>query len=203
MYQHCLQFIDLSHNKLVGMFPSWLLHNNTRLQVMNLMNNSFTGSLQLPNSTHDLLELTISKNNMTGQLQKNMGTILSRLLLLDLSANGFEGHIPSSMGEMKGLLPKSFVSGCFSLEYLSLSNNNFYGEIFPEFMNMTWLNWLLLDNNKFSGNIPNGLSKAVLLYVLDLSNNSLFGQIPYWIGNFSSLKSLSMSNNHFEAGVPI
>ncbi|KAL5800706.1 hypothetical protein ACOSQ3_032338 [Xanthoceras sorbifolium] len=216
MHQHSLQFIDLSHNKLVGMFPTWLLHNNTRLQGMNLMNNSFTGILQLPNSTHDLLLLKISTNNMKGQLPKNMGMILLRLSYLDLSKNSFEGHIPSSMGEMKGLtkldlssnnflgeLPKSFISGCFSLAFLRLSNNNFHGEIFSEFMNMTQLKWLFLDNNKFGGNIQNGLSKAVLLAVLDLSNNSFSGQIPHWIGNFSNLLALSMSNNLLEGGVPV
>ncbi|KAL5767156.1 hypothetical protein ACOSQ2_013939 [Xanthoceras sorbifolium] len=216
MYQHSLQFIDLSHNKLVGKFPTWLLHNNTRLQGMNLRNNSFTGILQLPNSTHDLLQLTISENNMTGQLSKNMGTILPRLSYLNLSKNSFEGHIPSSMGEMKGLrildlssnnflgeLPKSFISGCFSLEFLRLSNNNFHGEIFLEFMNMTQLNWLYLDNNKFSGNIQKGLLKAALLLALDLSNNLFSGQIPHWIGNFSNLWALSMSNNRLEGGVPV
>ncbi|KAL5836699.1 hypothetical protein ACOSQ3_013868 [Xanthoceras sorbifolium] len=216
MYQHSLEFIDLSHNKMVGTFPTWLLHNNTRLQGMNLRNNSFMGSLQLPNSTHDLLHLDISTNNMKGQLPKNIGTILPRLSYLNLSKNSFKGHIPSSMGEMKGLteldlssnnflgeLPKSFISSCFSLEFLLLSNNNFHGEIFSEFMNMTQLNLLYLDTNKFSGNIQKGLLKAAFLKVLDLSNNSFSGQIPHWIGNFSYLSALSMSNNLLEGGVPV
>ncbi|KAL5769805.1 hypothetical protein ACOSP7_013959 [Xanthoceras sorbifolium] len=183
MYQHILRFIDLSHNKLIGMFPTWLLHNNTRLQCMNLMNNSFMGILQLPKSIHDLLHLKISRNNMNGQLPKNMGMILPKLLNLNLSKNSFEGHIPSSMGE----LPKSIISGCLSLEFLCLSNNNFHGEIFPELMNMTQLNGLFLDNNKFSGKLQKGLLKAVLLNILDLSNNLLSGQIPHWNGNFSRL----------------
>ncbi|KAL5766995.1 hypothetical protein ACOSP7_013558 [Xanthoceras sorbifolium] len=149
MYQHSLRFIDFSHNKLVGMFPTWLLHNNTRLQDMNLMNNSFTGILQLPNSTHDLLQLTISKNNITGQLPKNMGTILPRLSYLNLSRNSFEGHIPSSMAIIFWELPKSFISGCFSLEFLHLSNNNFHEEIFPEFMNMTLFVTSRISDNSF------------------------------------------------------
>ncbi|KAK0593454.1 hypothetical protein LWI29_036953 [Acer saccharum] len=147
MYQHSLEFIDLSHNKLVGMFPTWLLHNNTRLQRMNLTNNSLSGTLQLPSSTHDLLDLRISNNNLNGQLPENLGMILAKLIHLDLLENRFEGYIPSSMGEMKrlrvldlssnnfsGELPNAFVSGCFSLELLRLSNNNFHGNIFPEFM---------------------------------------------------------------------
>ncbi|KAK1571845.1 hypothetical protein Q3G72_023991 [Acer saccharum] len=216
MYQHSLEFIDLSHNKLVGMFPTWLLHNNTRLQDMNLMNNSLSGTLQLPKSTHDLLELKISSNNLNGQLPENLGMILPKLIHLDLSENRFEGYIPSSMGEMKrlrildlssnnfsGELPNAFVSGCFSLKSLRLSNNNFHGNIFPEFMNMTQLTVLYLDNNQFSGKIQDGLSKASFMSDIHLSNNRFLGQIPQWIGNFSNLATLFMSNNFLEGGVPI
>ncbi|TXG64672.1 hypothetical protein EZV62_011666 [Acer yangbiense] len=216
MYHHSLEFIDLSHNKLVGMFPTWLLHNNTRLQSMYLINNSLSGILQLPNSTHDLLQLRISNNNLSGQLPMNIGVIHPRLVDLNLSKNSFEGYIPWSMGEMKSLnkldlssnnfsgeLPKSFVSGCSSLELLKLSNNNFHGEIFPEFMNMTQLQWIYLDNNQFGGKIQDGLWKARFLSILDLSSNSFSGQIPDWIGNFSLLETLVLSNNSLEGGVPI
>ncbi|KAK1570729.1 hypothetical protein Q3G72_006296 [Acer saccharum] len=216
MYQHSLEFIDLSHNKLVGMFPTWLLHNNTRLQSMYLINNSLSGILQLPNSTHDLLQLRISNNNLSGQLPMNIGVIHLRLVDLNLSKNSFEGYIPWSMGEMKSLnkldlssnnfsgeFPKSFVSGCSSLELLKLSNNNFHGEIFPEFMNMTQLQWIFLDNNQFGGKIQDGLRKARFLSILDLSSNSFSGQIPDWIGNFSLLETLVLSNNSLEGGVPI
>ncbi|KAI9157864.1 hypothetical protein LWI28_029282 [Acer negundo] len=85
MYQHSLEVIDLSHNKLVGMFPTWLLQNNTRLQGMNLISNSLSGILQLPNSTHDLFDLRISNNNLTDQLPINISVILPRLEILDLS----------------------------------------------------------------------------------------------------------------------
>ncbi|KAK2640181.1 hypothetical protein Ddye_027976 [Dipteronia dyeriana] len=216
MYQHSLEIIDLSHNKLVGMFPTWLLQNNTRIQGMYLMNNSLSGILQLPNSTHDLLELRISNNNLNGQLPMNIGVIQPRLENLNLSKNSFEGYIPWSMGEMKSLnmldlssnnfsgeLPKPFITGCHSLEFLKLSNNSFHGEIFPRFMNMTRLQWLILDNNKFGGKIQDGLSNARFLSVLDLSSNRFSGQIPDWIGNFSGLNTLVLSNNLLEGGVPV
>ncbi|KAK2636490.1 hypothetical protein Ddye_031282 [Dipteronia dyeriana] len=214
-HQHSLRFIDLSDNGLVGMFPTWLLYNNTKLEGIYLKNNSFTGTLQLPNSKHDLLDLQISKNDLNGQLPEDIGTILPKLLHLDVSENSLEGHIPSSMGEMgklkvldlssnnfSGELPSPFISGCFSLKMLRLSNNNFHGEIFPEFMNMTQLSWLCLDNNQFGGNIQDGLSKASLLRFLNLSDNVFFGQIPQWIGNLSNLEVLLMSNNLLEGGVP-
>ncbi|TXG48875.1 hypothetical protein EZV62_024750 [Acer yangbiense] len=216
MYQHSLEVIDLSHNKLIGMFPTWLLHNNTRLQRMYLINSSLSGILQLPNSTHDLFDLRISNSNLNGQLPMNIGVILPRLQILDLSKNSFEGSIPSSMGEMKSLyilvlsnnnfsgeLPKALVSGCSSLFFLKLSNNNFHGEIFPQFMNMTGLQVLNLDNNQFGGKLQDGLLKASGLGVLHLSNNRFSGQIPDWIGNFSDLKGIVLSNNLLEGGVPV
>ncbi|XP_013592370.1 PREDICTED: receptor-like protein 2 isoform X4 [Brassica oleracea var. oleracea] len=46
-YQKDLSHIDLSDNKISGIFPHWLLVNNTKLESLLLQNNSFT-SFQLP-----------------------------------------------------------------------------------------------------------------------------------------------------------
>ncbi|KAI9156828.1 hypothetical protein LWI28_012790 [Acer negundo] len=132
----------------------------------------------------------------------------------ELVKNSFEGSIPSSMGEMKSLkvldllsnnlsreLPKPFISGCPSLVFLKLSNNNFHGEIFPQFMNMAQLKVLNLDNNQFSGKIKDGLWKARFLSLLDLSSNRFFGEIPHWFGNFSDLSDIILLNNLLEGGV--
>ncbi|KAL5767215.1 hypothetical protein ACOSQ2_013998 [Xanthoceras sorbifolium] len=223
MYQHSLQFIDLSHNKLVGMFPTWLLRNNTRLQGMNLMNNSFTRILQLPNSTHDLLQLKISKNNMNGQLPKNMGTILPRLSYLDLSNNSFEGHIPSSMGEMKGLntldlssnnssgeLPKSFISGGVpiqlsnikGLEFLDISKNRLSGSIASS-INLSSVKHLYLQQNTLNGSISNAFFRSSTLVVLDIRDNKFSGNIPNQIDNgLSNLNFLLLVGNHLEGNIP-
>lgn len=37
--QHGLKSLDLSHNKLAANFPTWLLQNNTKLEVLSLTNN--------------------------------------------------------------------------------------------------------------------------------------------------------------------
>ncbi|KAF2323171.1 hypothetical protein GH714_033816 [Hevea brasiliensis] len=81
LYQNDILFIDLSHNMLFGTFPSWILRNNSKLQVMNLMNNSFTGTFHLPNYKRDLLKFDISSNNITGVLPKEFGLVLSNLQL--------------------------------------------------------------------------------------------------------------------------
>ncbi|KAH9667079.1 Receptor-like protein 13 [Citrus sinensis] len=217
LHQYNLKFLDLSSNKLVGNFPTWLMQNNTNLEVLRLSNNSFSGILQLPKVKHDFLRhLDISNNNLIGTLPQNMGTVLQKLMLIDISKNNFEGNIPYSIGEMKELflldlsrnkfsgdLSATSVNGCASLEYLDVSENNFYGHIFPTYMNLTQLRGLYLKNNHFTGKIKAGLLNSHGLVVLDISNNLLSGHIPCWIGNFSYLDVLLMSKNHLEGNIPV
>ncbi|XP_006427458.2 receptor-like protein 9DC1 [Citrus clementina] len=217
LHQYDLKYLDLSHNNLVGDFPSWVLQNNTKLEVLFLTNNAFTGNLQLPNTKHDFLHhLDASSNNFIGTLPQDMGTILQKLLFLNISNNHFEGNIPSSVGEMKELrllhlsknnfsedLSTPFLTGCISLFFLDLSDNNFYGQIFSKYMNLTHLELLYLENNKFSGKIEEGLLNSPDLWVLDISHNFLSGHIPHWMGNISNLEILLMANNCLEGNIPV
>ncbi|XP_058004585.1 receptor-like protein 13 isoform X6 [Hevea brasiliensis] len=164
LYQHGMLSIDLSHSKLVGEFPSWILQNNSRLQVMNLMNNSLRGTFQLPNFNHNLVKLEISNNNITGQLPKEFGLVLSNLVYINISRNSFHGIVPFSIGEVRGLL------------LMDLSNNNFSGALPGSMLgNCTDLNALYLSNNNFSGMI--GVDINADPSVIDISNNKLSGKI--------------------------
>ncbi|XP_058004632.1 receptor-like protein 14 isoform X5 [Hevea brasiliensis] len=164
LYQHGMQLIDLSHSKLVGEFPSWILQNNSRLQVMNLMNNSLRGTFQLPNFNHNLVKLEISSNNITGQLPKEFGLVLSNLMYINMSRNSFHGIVPFSIGEVRGLL------------LMDLSNNNFSGALPGSMLgNCTDLDALYLSNNNFSGMI--GVDINADPSVIDISNNKLSGKI--------------------------
>ena len=75
---------------------------------------------------------------------------------------------------------------------MDLSNNNFDGQIFPEYWNFTKLVRLHVNNNLFGGKIGDGLNKANSLNFLDVSNNMVSGQIPRCIGRL--VKSLVSSN---------
>jgi hypothetical protein len=128
---------------LNGSFPIWLLENNTRLQLLNLRNNSFGGQFHLPtNHYKDLSWLDVSDNNFDGQLQENIGKMIPNLEYLNLSQNHFEGNLPSSIGDM------------INLTKLDLSNNNFSGEVPMELFAIAppWI-VLKLSNNKFHGEI--------------------------------------------------
>ncbi|KAM4073047.1 hypothetical protein ACB094_11G187100 [Castanea mollissima] len=216
-YQYDLREIDLSHNNLKGKFPTWLLENNTRLEVLILRNNSFTGSFLVPYHLHpNIKEIDISSNYLQGPIPTNFGLIFPNLEYLNMSNNAFQGSIPSSFGNLvsmwaldlsknnlSGTIPMHFTMGCYSLEILRLSNNNFSGQIFPTNFNMTNLKYLYLDNNHFSGKIPDSISLMIYVYSIDFSNNNLSGMLPVWMWNMTSLEAIVMANNQLEGRIPI
>ncbi|KAM3686275.1 hypothetical protein ACJW31_11G186100 [Castanea mollissima] len=218
-YQYDLREIDLSHNNLSGKFPTWLLENNTRLEVLTLRNNSFTGSFLEPYEHYrhpNVREIDISSNYLQGPIPTNFGLIFPNLEYLDLSNNAFQGSIPSSFGNLvsmwaldlsknnlSGTIPMHFTMGCYSLEILRLSNNNFSGQIFPTNFNMTNLEYLYLDNNHFSGKIPDSISLMIYVSLIDFSNNNLSGMLPVWMWNMTSLVAIVLANNQVEGRIPI
>nr|POE85713.1 putative inactive leucine-rich repeat receptor kinase xiao [Quercus suber] len=192
-YQYDLRVIVLSHNKLVGQFPNYLLENKTRLEIFIVNNNSFTGPFMVPYDMRPkMLRIDISNNYLHGPIPTNLGLIFPNLESLKMSGNEFEGNIPSSFGNLvflrgldlsenhfSGTIPMHFIMGCYNLEFLILSNNSFSGQIFPANSNWTNLRYLHLDNNHFSGTLPT------------------------WIGNVTSLEDIVMAKNHFEGPIPI
>ncbi|CDY11072.1 BnaC06g23240D [Brassica napus] len=215
LHQKGLRQVDLSHNKIPGDFPSWLMENNTELKVLTLQNNNFT-SFQLPQSAHDILMLDMSVNGFSHLFPGNIGLVLPHLASLNISNNRFQGDLPSSLGFMKsiqfldishnsfhGKLQRSFVEGCYSLRILKLSHNKLSGEILPSSTNFTHIWELSMDNNLFTGKIGQGLRKLEYLLLLDISNNNLTGVIPSWIGELSSLNAILLSNNLLEGEVHV
>ncbi|XP_065616762.1 receptor-like protein 1 isoform X3 [Quercus suber] len=210
--QHELEAVDISHNKLNGRFPIWLLENNTRLQMLGLRGNSFAGQFHLPSyRSMDLRWLDVSDNNLGGQLQENIGKIIPKLQYLNLSRNYFEGNLPSSIGDMSNLdhldlsfnnfsgeVPMELVANCTYLEFLRLSNNYFHGEIFSKNFNQSFLS-LELNNNYFTGTLPVVLPTV---WYLDISNNHMSGIIPAWMTNNSQTEIADLSNNFFEGEIP-
>lgn len=214
-HQKNLRLIDLSNNRLSGKFPTWLLANNPELKVLQLQNNLFT-IFQMPTIVHNLQFLDFSVNDISGLLPDNIGHALPNLVRMNGSNNGFQGHLPSSMGEMVNItfldlsynnfsrnLPRSFVMGCFSLKHLKLSHNKFSGHFLPRETSFTSMEELRMDSNLFTGKIGVGLlSSNTTLSILDMSNNFLTGNIPSWMANLSSLNMFSISNTFLEGTIP-
>ncbi|XP_057996054.1 cuscuta receptor 1 [Hevea brasiliensis] len=215
-HQYNLQLVDLSHIQIKEGFPSWLLHNNTKLEELYLINNSLSGPLQLPlHSYMNLSYLDISDNCFIGSIPIKIGTYLPRLTYVNMSINGFNGSIPSSFGNMSllesldlsnnrlsGGIPEYLTVGCVSLFELILSNNSLQGQIFSRTFNLRFLGELQLDGNQFTGSIPHSLSNCTFLRVLDLSHNDISGKIPWWLGDMSYLEILDLSMNNISGNLP-
>ena len=139
-YQLDLRALDLSHNNITGMFPSWLLKNNTRLEQLYLSDNSFVGTLQLQDHLYSNIdELDISNNNMNGQIPKDICLIFPNLNILRMAKNGFTGCIPSCLGNIS------------SLSLLDLSNNQLSTVKLEQ---LATIMVLKLSNNNLSGQLP-------------------------------------------------
>ncbi|KAI5593686.1 hypothetical protein BDE02_03G028900 [Populus trichocarpa] len=212
-YQYDLITLDLSHNNITGMFPSWLLKNNTRLEQLYLSDNSFVGTLQLQDHPYsNLTELDISNNNMNGQISKDICLIFQNLWTLRMAKNGFTGCIPSCLGNISSLsfldlsnnqLSTVQLEQLTTIWVLKLSNNNLGGQIPTSVFNYSRLNFLYLSGNNFWGKISDfPLYGWKVWNVLDLSNNQFSGMLPRSFVNFSNLGVIDLSRNHFKGPIP-
>ncbi|GLT27846.1 hypothetical protein SLA2020_028170 [Shorea laevis] len=83
-----------------------------------------------------------------------------------------------------------------SLQTLNLSQNSLSGPIPTSFV-LNSIRFLDLSGNSLSGPIPNDLFRNCSLNYLSLSRNSLQGSLPTTLTRCSSLNTLKLSNNHF------
>ncbi|GAY68680.1 hypothetical protein CUMW_266060 [Citrus unshiu] len=214
-HQHDLEFVDLSHIKMNGEFPTWLLENNTKLEYLFLVNDSLAGPFRLPILSHKLGTLDVSNNNFRGHIPLEIGDFLPNLISFNISMNALDGGIPFSFGNMKflqildlsnnqltGEIPEHLAVGCINLKSLALSNNSLKGHMFSRNFNLAKLKWLQLEGNHFVGEIPQSLSKCSSLEGLYFNNNSLSGKIPRWLGNLTWLQHIIMPSNHLEGPIP-
>jgi Leucine-rich repeat (LRR) protein len=217
-YQYDLITLDLSHNNITGMFPSWLLKNNTRLEQLYLSENSFVGTLSLSDDPYpNMTELDISNNNMNGQIPKDICLIFPNLWSLNMAKNGFTGCIPSCLGNNLSMATLDLSNNQLStvklgqlttLWFLNLSNNNlggnnFWGQI-SDFPLYGWKMWIVLDlsYNQFSGMLPRWFVNSTSLRVIDLSKNHFKGSIPRDFCKLDQLEYLDLSKNNLSGYIP-
>ncbi|XP_027925539.1 receptor-like protein 15 isoform X2 [Vigna unguiculata] len=190
LHQNNLISLDFTGCRFEGLFPQWLLENNTKLIELHVKNCSFNGAIQLPlHPLPNLQRIDVSDNIIIGEIpSKNFSSIFPNLQYLNISGNHIQGSIPRELGRMK------------LLDELDLSSNQLSGEISKEMP--TNLRFLSLNDNKFSGKLPSNIFNISIIS-LDVSNNHLVGKIPSLLKKNSALSELRMSNNHFEGSIPL
>ena len=184
-----MHVLHLGNNRLSGEVPS-TLGNLTQLNSLHLECNGLSGIIP-PNlgSCQNLIILDLSFNKLSGGIPKEILTISTLSIYLDLAHNSLTGLIPSEVGCLR------------NLGKIDFSMNKLSGELPISLGSCQELGKLYLRGNFFHGNIS-CLSTVRGMQELDLSENNLSGQIPYRLQDFRFLYYVNLSFNNFEGEVP-
>ncbi|XP_076902926.1 uncharacterized protein LOC143557840 [Bidens hawaiensis] len=199
-----LRFLAVSRNFISHEIPA-TLGVLQELRTLDLSYNHITGGLPSPiGNLPGLTNLILCHNHLTGSVPVFVSKTLTRL---DLKHNELSGPIG----------PDSLPS---SLQYLSLSWNQFTGPVDRLLPRLNKLNYLDLSLNQFTGPIPGCVfgfpitnlqlernqftgpvqpENSVSIQTVDLSHNMLYGQVSPL---FATVKNLYLNNNRFTGSVP-
>ncbi|KAK1428265.1 hypothetical protein QVD17_17095 [Tagetes erecta] len=199
-----LRFLAVSRNFISHEIPA-TLGELKQLKTLDLSYNQLTGNIPYAiGSLPELTNLILCHNHISGSIPQFVSQTLTRL---DLKHNDFTGSIS----------PDSFPS---SLQYLSLSWNQFSGPVDQLLPRLNRLNYLDLSLNQFTGPIPGCVfgfpitnlqlernrfsgpvfpDTSVNIQTVDLSHNMLYGQVSPL---FATVKKLYLNNNRFTGSVP-
>ncbi|XP_009780763.2 putative receptor-like protein kinase At3g47110 [Nicotiana sylvestris] len=145
--------------------------------------------VSLPNCSK-LQMLSVSVNEFDGPIHSEIGH-LSNLQNLYLGRNHFEGTIPISIFNIS------------SLQVLSLGRNNLFGSLPWEVGNLTKLQILDLSQNMLTGEIPKEVSNLIDLDGIDLGLNKFTGSLPMEIFNISGITVIDLLNNNLTGTLPL
>ncbi|KFK43047.1 hypothetical protein AALP_AA1G071400 [Arabis alpina] len=219
-----LRTLDLSGNQLNGNLSSFVYGLPSALEYLSLLQNNFNvegvkdtrfnsrrhrdclSKVELSktfwSSFYFLRFLKLSNNQFQGSLGKGL---LSKIGLLDLSHNKFNGIIPSCLGNMSFGRQRyhlgmetigggvTFLRSCQYASHLNYLKGSGFFQLPPA----TVIDFLTKNRDEaYQGNILDDM------YGLDLSSNQLSGEIPVEIGSLHSIRSLNFSNNYLTGSIP-
>lgn len=197
-----LILLDISFNTITGEVPGDGFWNLTKLVHLDMMQNSFHGSIPPRLFRLRFLQyLDLSGNSLDGILSAQVG-FLGNLKELNLDENFFHGKIPEVIGNLTKLQHLSLRQNDFhgeipssqlkpnQLQVLDLSNNSLSMVIPPNIGNLSKISTLALSKNDFTGGIPPSIRNMSKLETLKLENNMLTGEIPSWLFTIKKLRNL-------------
>ncbi|KAJ8764110.1 hypothetical protein K2173_005015 [Erythroxylum novogranatense] len=211
-----LEILGLSANNFGGVLPTSLTNLSSRLSLLYLGGNYFTGSIPAGlNKLVNLSGLVMQDNHLTGSIPSELG-MLPNLQELYLGQNRLSSQFPSSIGNLSQLFNlhldgnnfegnfPSAIGNCQSLVELYASENKFSGTMPKEILSLPSLSKSLnLSWNSLTGHLPTEVGNMKQLNALDISANNLSGEIPTTIGQCLSMEKLYMNANFFRGSIPL
>nr|XP_043633236.1 receptor-like protein EIX2 [Erigeron canadensis] len=193
---------DLGNNLFTGNILSWIGKKLSRLKILNLQSNNFTGEILLEICQNNALQnLNLANNNITGMIPRCFYNLTGMIVTsVDFQYNRpeYEENIETCI---KGIQLK-YTKTLKFLVSLDLSSNKFIGGVPDVLMNLRALNNLNLSRNLLSGQIPSKIGDLKHMESLDISMNLLSGPIPPSLGTLNFLSYLNLSFNNLSGQIP-
>ncbi|KAF8018056.1 hypothetical protein BT93_H3073 [Corymbia citriodora subsp. variegata] len=199
-----------SENRLSGELLPDFFTNWTELVSLQLQNNFLSG--KIPPEIGSLTKLTylfMYNNSLSGTIPPEVGNLTS-IVFLNLDTNQLYGEVPETISRLANLqgifllknnfsgnIPRHFGKYSPSLCYVSISDNNFTGELPPDLCSGFALRFLDVSGNNFTGLLPNCLKNCSGLRRVRLDDNQFTADIASTFGVYLDLVYISLSNNQF------
>ncbi|KAL5981567.1 hypothetical protein ACLOJK_015629 [Asimina triloba] len=184
-----LTILNLGNNQIRDTFPLWV-HGFADLQIFILRSNYFYGPIELPPTCQNF----------------------SKLQLVDLSFNNFNGSLPPTMfcgwkkmtgadrSEPEEYLKTWTAKDFFFFEQIMIRSKG--SEM--KFSKISTSEAIIdLSSNHLEGRIPETIGVLKSLRVLNMSHNAFTGQIPKSFKNMTALESLDLSQNKLSENIPL
>lgn len=177
------------------------------LRSISLFKNNFSGGItrDFGKCSPSLGIVTFSNNSFIGEMLQDICSDFA-LGYLAIDGNNFTKLPLDCLRNFPGLTRVRLDSNQFTtdimsafrpnLDFISLSNSQFVGNLSAEWGECMNLTNLLIDGNKIASRISSELRKLSQLHVLTSYGNELTRKILDEMGNLGELIRLNLSNNH-------
>ncbi|MBA0755481.1 hypothetical protein Gogos_022376 [Gossypium gossypioides] len=146
--------VSMADKRLKGSIPRAICNLNLKLKLLDLSNNSLSGTLPSCFKPVSVREVHLSRNMLQGPLP-NAFRDSSSLVTLDISYNHLKGNI------------LNWIINLYELSYLLLKRNHFEDEIPIQLCKLDRLSLIDLSQNNLSDGIPSCLKVYAVNYVTE------------------------------------